>query len=693
MLPSSRGAPRRLGLPGAPPWQKITQRGMKAVPLLLALAKDEYLLPAESSGASFSHSDYGGWRGSSSGNSEEAVEQMYQQLSRPVTRGEVARALLQQVLPRREDSSREELDPDTLVEEVQRWYQDTGKQTPEELTTWYLEHGDQAQQQIAVAALVKTGATNNFARVEAFMLEHADELLRDGSSAGEYVRQRGRAALPFLQKLEAAALTPKKKKVAEEEEDGVIQRDDREEKAQREVLGAWRKLAEAPPAEEILREVAQHPESWAKYENVLGQQLRGPAAGKALDLLLETTIGMKDLKVRRDLLDLVWHPLYTLGRSDEKEEEPDEDAPPAAADPALTAAMAAFLTKHASAWQTLLADERPLPTAPGDADDVATFADVAAQWIERLFGREPGAENAPPGLWDAMGQALIKARARARLAHQPLPGWPKAERVTPARRAEIAARLQAAGVAELAAVVQGLTDDEKLALSEETAQRAELQKVLRPLAFSVQRVQVNGSTGELARAVLPWAGRPLTKSDVDKLIEVSRGLAAAGQSAHLKLWRGQGLTGFRVAVTEYDRTMPEYRQMFDWMIEELDHEQPARVAANLYAGERCGAFEWMVAVPAKAGVAAPVKTGSGGADVLDDMLDELKTDTSSWREEGQKQFTALLEDLFKGEAPLDWHVRLDVVVSPAIKPAGKPASGGKAGASEPVAIPWMQDLE
>jgi len=345
---------------------------------------------------------------------------------RPVSRGEVACSLLLAVLPREEDQFHKEkdLDADRLLAEVRPWCQEQGGKSPEELAIWYLNHGNHDQQAEALEYLVGGGTTGAVARLETYLLAHAAELGNDHNErsdyaniASEYLHRRGRAGLPFVRQLEAAAFPPRP--LAERTAALDAGRAAAQDEHLRALLNVWRTAAEtapagetteSPPAREILARVARQPAEWGKDKAALEQQLDAGTTAESLQQLLRATAGMQDLRVRQELLALLGKHLYLPD---------DKQLPPAAGDPGCGPALAAFFLGHAKEWLALLSDDRKMPAAP-EQNGPDTFAKATMSMIWNAFhGRSPliiDEKNGRSGRPGA-GACLAVRPAVAALAH------------------------------------------------------------------------------------------------------------------------------------------------------------------------------------------------------------------------------------------------------------------------------------
>lgn len=167
-----------------------SSKGVAAIPMLAALLKDDTLTPGEQGNPYYSsHS-------SSGEDPVDRLRQEYQQFQKLPTRGEIAWATLQQVLPPNMRSN-DPGGPGEKMAEVLNWFGSIKNASPADIALFYLESGDSSPNMIANA--LKTADEKKITRVEDAVIATAQMYNLDALEP--FVRKRGEKAAPFLKKL------------------------------------------------------------------------------------------------------------------------------------------------------------------------------------------------------------------------------------------------------------------------------------------------------------------------------------------------------------------------------------------------------------------------------------------------------------------------------------------------------------
>ncbi|MEI6515708.1 MAG: hypothetical protein WCO77_07010 [bacterium] len=186
----------------------IKARWGKSIPLLIALVPDETLCPLWRNEVGFpivmSYPD------SDARKSEaERAQFYYNRMDRPLTRGEIARALLAPLCRRDENAWNDELAPEEVIEEAKQAYATLKTLAPSALALHFLENGDRNQKQAAVSHMLQNNFEINAPVIEAYLLTPpSDEpggmmIGSDNGLAQQYVGKRGEKAAEFVEKYAA----------------------------------------------------------------------------------------------------------------------------------------------------------------------------------------------------------------------------------------------------------------------------------------------------------------------------------------------------------------------------------------------------------------------------------------------------------------------------------------------------------
>ncbi len=150
---------------------RIKARGLKSIPLLLALVPDETLCPLRRNDLGFGMS----YSSASSDNEKPEAERAlmyYNRLDRPVTRGEIARALLAPLCPHEQNSHQDEAEqtPEEVIAAAQEVYDVLKPLAPSGYAKHFLSVGDQNQKRAAISYLIQNDIETNASAIEAFLL-------------------------------------------------------------------------------------------------------------------------------------------------------------------------------------------------------------------------------------------------------------------------------------------------------------------------------------------------------------------------------------------------------------------------------------------------------------------------------------------------------------------------------------------
>ncbi|MFT6180188.1 MAG: hypothetical protein ACI8UZ_003446 [Akkermansiaceae bacterium] len=170
----------------APEWvAAIIARGMDAFPTLIAASADETLIPAPFSTPSSGSSDGPMF---TNGPNEDSDETTYREMSRPCTRGEIARAIMIRTLPGQE-ANWATLSPEEFQLTAHDWWLENKRKSAGQIAVLFLESGDDQQKPVALEALLASGEESSFPIVEDFIL-NSGSLMGQVELATQYLQKR-----------------------------------------------------------------------------------------------------------------------------------------------------------------------------------------------------------------------------------------------------------------------------------------------------------------------------------------------------------------------------------------------------------------------------------------------------------------------------------------------------------------------
>jgi hypothetical protein len=606
------------------PLARIRDRKIKAFPLLLALMKDTYLTALSLS--SYSHFQ------SSSGQeippTEEEILNMYDQLPRPASRGELARKLLEAiVLSQEELYSTRNQDPEVICRLSRAWYQRNKDKTDAGLFQVFLEGQDSSRKMATLQALLNSTKDSDAKVLEKYFLE-SKEVPRDLGFVTQYVMKRSGKVGDFVEKYLARVkanptlLRPKEAGLAESHEKQMREETDR-------MLAALVDLSSVKTAQAIIDELLASPKKWTPREwqaerNKLMQKLAAGDPQENLAPLLKAALKTEDSFLAAQFLSLV--ALLPRLKGFVNMGEPQKDSP-----------HRFDIKSAADLWKKLLADKRPIERSPeegedeGVDDETMTIGQFTALIFENLnemsgyYSRQIRPELA------VFGNKIFpvySARAEARLAGKAddqLPPFPSATNVTPERRAKIRADLLAADAESLRGILDALSLEDWLVLPQITSEDERLGAMLKPLAGTVTSIKVKIDDSSVRKQVEDLAGKPFDRKTVESLLEISRNLVKMGVSSKIVVKRSGWLEGVRMFVLKWPPPGQESTH------DNMESGKNAMINGSIYAkadNEDLAAYaRWLTEAPATAKPAQPAagktaETFKGGNVLNEDVLEQ-----------------------------------------------------------------------
>lgn len=477
---------------------RIKARGVSAIPLLIAMVPDETLCPLRRS-EMMGQSMYTSYSSDDARKSEaERAQRLFNRMDRPLTRGEIARALLAP-LCRREANERHdeaEIDPEEAIQAAKQAYAVLKTLAPTALATHFLKNGDPNQQMVAVQYMLQNDLETHAPAIEAYLLappsEESNDMRMGGHGNGlaqQYVQQRGEQAAEFVEKYVARL---KKIELPTGMADDAEYKKMMEKQTEREI----KTLRAMVKKQDLAEAIAEWTKSGKEQESsVVYAALERHPAAKSLPLLLAAAIQTTNVAARVRILEMMPMLRYA-GMRNEQLEEDEEDTETAMIKSSEKSKLS--LGTNAPAWRILLADTRAMPSGSihGRGAEEWTVADMAASGIESLYGASSrgqygnwgGAENLRPDVV----LKIKRARAAARLEGKPedqLPKMPSADDVSAERRQAIEADVLKATPAALPALLEKLTDAERLYLIEAADDNEAIMKALDPLSRRIASVK------------------------------------------------------------------------------------------------------------------------------------------------------------------------------------------------------------
>lgn len=518
---------------------RILDRGMKSVPLLLALVKDDYLtsLDIRTLKGTSSHTFFG----DDAGMTEERINLLYDALRRPASRSDIAVHCLNALLIKDEEhrSSQTSLNRDELYEQGKTWYSAHKNQSAADLARFFLKEGNAQQQNPAITYLLKSGNESDMATIEGLLLK-AEDPMHHLHLAQQYVMERKEKASNFVAQYEAVLTN-----LAESGESGYRSSHGDFKQMIEQSLAAMKASVAARPPEAVLEEILTGTKSWEEAGAGLYQVFAQKKPDELLPLLLGAALKATNADLRIQFVQMAMSSVAYR-----------QFAPPEAGAGTNGAGDNQFpeISKTADLWKQLLADTRAPDNKlyPWERSD--TVADSAASALETIYGQQGPALLESRELFHSLGariNPLIKARAEARLAGKPeneLPAMPSAAAVSKEQKKKMADELIKAGAAELEAKLAALNLDSLLALAEEADANPALNKKLGTLANRVNAVSVKLDQGTTSNEWEALKGKTLDKAMVEQLMTACRKATEDGMISQFWATRRSCMGGMEIQV-------------------------------------------------------------------------------------------------------------------------------------------------
>ena len=613
---------------------QITGRGLKSIPLLIALVADETYCPLLREDLNGSRSYY---YGDNDMAEEERAKRDYEEMDRPLTRGEIACELLQPLCPSESEGhgGNDKALPEEIAAAAKKVYETVKALPPAALAEHFLKTGSQPQKQNAIACLLEADADTYAAAIEAYLLAPpADDQPNFGNPdeglVRAYVEKRGEKAAAFVEKyVESLKKRPQPKG---------LENDERYSKqfakqVDREIM-TLRAMVKKLDFAETVNALSATDDDGAFASAAFAALRRQPAA-QALPALLAAAVQATNVTVRARILQMA--PSLRFAGSEEEMEKAMMAAtsPDAIADVLKNIAEKNKMSigTNAPAWKVLLADMRPVQERGffGGDEDEASISDVAATSIEAVYGSESmmemisghsSAENLRPETL----KKFMKLRALARLegkSEDQLPKMPSADDVSAARRKVIDAALtKTAGHDTVAALIDTLTDAETLYLAEAMDANPAVQKAVAPLTRRIVAVTTDPALAPAdAVRLAKMKGANVSTNLIAEMREVCMRQVAAGKPVGVTLASTGTGKGLELRVKPLDDVSQRRASGFSPLSGKSGKPQGS-VTGIARGGDGYGHALWPVDLPAPSAPAGVAATKDDDPD--DDRLDSFE---------------------------------------------------------------------
>jgi hypothetical protein len=426
------------------PFVEITRLRMKAIPVLAALADDPVFthFPNQSSG----YSSY-----FSSHESEESrILRAYQQLYRPLTRGEIASKLLAATLPDGENQL-SEADGTILRDAAISFWKEHRNDSDSQLAACFLSTGDEQQSSTAGQLLAKSTNPEDHKLFEKHVLA-SEDAIQLFQSVQIYLRTRKSAAKPFFD--EYAKLVRSQNVGDGQEESNRHSWMIREAGGAEKILKQMEGLVGGQSPKAVAVQVAKgDPKEAAQAIRALQTTIAELSPVKRLYVMLEGANAAKDAGIRSRFLEATLMQFANPRTVEEAGDPPPPDRK--------------LIDAEVAVWRKLMADDRPIPPEVLDrmqSMGARSVGELAAVALE--FSVSPNCQFRAYRAAVIAGQTaseFLRARAQARLAGQSIPDFPNPSRVPAERLKAIVAEAGTKDEASIPPYLLTLSQDERAA--------------------------------------------------------------------------------------------------------------------------------------------------------------------------------------------------------------------------------------
>ncbi len=593
---------------------QVKRRGLQAIPLLLALLSDTYPTEYDNPAGSIQMRNDSLHFRSSGAVPPQVVAQMAKQrtdafhasLPRPLTRGEIAAALLRQVVPipdelRYSRHSGTAADPVQVLRTVaESWYAASKDLSTADIALGYLRAGDgdgsNPHQMAALRYLAQHGGEAVFTEIERVLL--AMDPMQASGMAMEYAQQRGDGARPFITSF-INRLKPSGKPAATGGNDLFVQQpeysgsDNGNAQWSRHMIKQFEALLVNEPLEKLLAAVNAGESQIRIQYPILAKAAAKETPERATGLLLAAAVNATNVQTTSQLIGLVSTLPYT--RMSGRNRKGGAKVPP----PEMPAPSV-----HRDLWSKLLDDERPVPSHT-QFTGTTTLGEQTAWILERFSAdvaaqmQEMGNEQLYTMLPGKQMTTLLLRRARLRIEGVPadkLPPLPDAANVTADALETLIADLIATAPEALPGRIAALSLDEQLAMIKETGRNQPLREALRPLANRIQRVEIKVDDPAIQSLLQALSQQPVSKAVVEQLFAAVQSIATNGQTSVIGMLvrqaPGDGITlSLRAAGKDDDGLL----NMYGYGMQ--DRRSAPAITGTYSAGNVNGFGRWKVELP------------------------------------------------------------------------------------------------
>lgn len=523
-------------------FDEIFANGVESIPLLVALLKDNYLTDLARNYSDYSYQRFSRQETRDNVNPDKAYKNIKM---RPVSRGDIARALLSSILLEQERFFGEDEEDDTASRALELYKTLKGKKT-EEIAEYYLKNGSpNGQKKAAVSYLSEAENPKYISIVEKYFIDNAS--LRSRYEVTQYLDTRGAKAKKFVEEYLKAVKGSLKKQLKEEgryadNEKQLNETRKRLDKQYKDIEKNFKKYLSSETAEQLLMKIA----SQKKWDNSNDESLRfkfkNIPFNKRVALILKAAVDAKNTEVRRSLLVLITmyrSPYYYKTKKSQYLKD---------------------FKNTKSLWLKLINDKSIVAHT---AD--YTIGQFALYTIENISQKEVDRKRKKELtlLPVARHTAILKKRALARLEGKTvdeLHPLPAASKLTEAEYKKLIAELEKTPVAQLAEKVKKLSDNMFLKLATDLQKNSLLNKKLLVIANKITKIDNKIKDKNIFKQ-LPQLKGSLNEKMVRKVFDSLRNIKLKKQYVSCQITANTGLDGVTIYFSLKDKRENKYSKV------------------------------------------------------------------------------------------------------------------------------------
>lgn len=602
------------------PISQIKAKGLDAIPLLLAMLDDRFPTPMSWHDVVGSRTTFSGRRQQVA--DEQMVWRYFDSMQRPAARGDVARALLGQIIRDEEHGSVSGQSPDQVRASAEEWWERFGELSVDDIARIYLLEGIKDQRAAAGLHLLHTGDEKDVALVQD-AITSADDPVDVAELVLNYARVKGQDSRelvePFMEQLRDA--------LEHLEGERAWQRHGLQQ-----VLNNLETLLSDETLDTYLADLLAGEsefDQWT-FNRVAGREpLR-----RALRLVLDTLVGTDDSQIQAMLTTALLSTRHwqAMGRQFQLYEVDTEEP---------GAWMIDDFSEH---WRTLMDSTN---VVSGQLSLPAPMEVRIAIVLLLLSGEQDVYQHHYP-LWSRAGKqghAYYVKWARQRLDDPTmhLPPLPSADDVTAEERMAITERLMEGNEETFETLLDELSIQERLALHEVLSENDELRQHL--LSFANRIVHVGPSIGgEHDEGIESVASASSFSEElIDSLLNFLKAELTDGHSTQIHIIRTASLDGI---IIEYGATPLSHLRAH-----QRTNEEP-HVMATIATHGQFLTVRW----PMEETISDSSEDDE--FDLFDDMLMDLDEQVSRTQDEQREQFWNHIQRILNGEKPSHRHFHI-----------------------------------